>query len=287
MSNITLFVSAKKGIKESNASFTTFSDGSETAKLEAEIFEELGINTVGISVVVKDVTRDIMRIALVKEAIDSIGLDPEVKIHLNISYMPQARADRRFEEGMSHPLKVVAKMINAMDFHNVYIEDPHSDVTEALVDRCQIIHQSRIVRCRWHDVETFMPNAVLCAPDLGATKKIFDVAKELGHDTWVQALKLRDVRTGDIVKCDLMQDDVPEEVLIVDDISDGGASFKFLARKLRERGAKKVGLLVTHGIFKDGLAPLAEDLDYIWAHNIIGDYINALDIQNFNTRKDA
>jgi ribose-phosphate pyrophosphokinase len=52
------------------------------------------------------------------------------------------------------------------------------------------------------------------------------------------------------------------ELLIVDDICDGGGTFVGLAKKLREAGAKKVHLFVTHGIFSKGV-PL-EGIDTIY-----------------------
>jgi len=47
-------------------------------------------------------------------------------------------------------------------------------------------------------------------------------------------------------------------VLIVDDICDGGMTFKLLARDLLAAGAKEVHPYVTHGIFSKGLDTLKE-----------------------------
>ena len=71
---------------------------------------------------------------------------------------------------------------------------------------------------------------------------------------------------------------------MVDDIADGGASFKYLARKLKELGAAKVGLYVTHGIFSKGLETLKVDIDYICCDNLICSYINRQSISDFNNK---
>ena len=73
-------------------------------------------------------------------------------------------------------------------------------------------------------------------------------------------------------------------VLIVDDISDGGASFKFLAQKLKAEGFQKVGLFVTHGIFSKGLKVLEKDIDFIFCGGIVGTYINREDLRKFNDK---
>ena len=47
-------------------------------------------------------------------------------------------------------------------------------------------------------------------------------------------------------------------ILIIDDICDGGMTFKLTAERLKELGAKEVHLYVTHGIFSKGLETLRE-----------------------------
>ena len=260
--------------------FITFSDGSETCELPTL----RNYSYIAVDVKVEDCTRDLVRIALVKDAIDRLEQD-KVTTLLNLGYMPQARADRVFGEGMPLPVKVFADIINSLKFDEVIIADPHSDVTPALLHNVHAISQRHFVSSV-HSLELkrVAPNFVICAPDLGATKKTFDLVQDLHHKEYVQAIKVRDVATGNIVKCDVM-DDVSvkgRDVLIVDDIADGGASFKFLAQKLKEKGARKVLLYVTHGIFAKGLDELAGSIDYICVNNIVGTYINRGDVLAFN-----
>lgn len=48
-------------------------------------------------------------------------------------------------------------------------------------------------------------------------------------------------------------------------LCDGGRTFTELARALKDRGAGRIGLFVTHGIFSRGLDPLfAEGIDDIF-----------------------
>lgn len=259
--------------------FTTFSDGCENCKIPP-----MGGPTSSARIVVEieDCQRDVFRILLVNDALTRSGFKD---ICLTLDYMPNARADRVFCGGMAHPLRVTANLINSCNFKQVTISDPHSDVVEGVVDNTHIINQT----------ESFLDNELLikqyingsytlCSPDIGATKKTFDLAQTLGHDTFYQALKVRDVKTGQIVKCGLVENEVNGNVVIVDDISDGGASFIYLAKLLKERGADKVILYVTHGIFSKGLEPLKGIVDNIIVDNIVCNYITWEDLAEFNNQ---
>lgn len=258
--------------------FITFSDGSETCEIKnSHYFGE----KVHIQCFVENATRDILRLGLVKDALDRLGVR-EVK--LTLPYIPQARADRVFCEGMALPIKVFTDILNSYDFSEVIVFDPHSDVAPALIKKVKVVSQTDLVVGMVSEIRKDLPNFTLCAPDLGATKKIFDTVQALGHEDYIQAVKIRDVKTGNIIKCELTVDKVEGNILIVDDISDGGASFKFLAKKLKERGANKVGLYITHSIFPHGLSSLEGFVDFIWTQSIVGNSINRESIWKFNER---
>ena len=55
--------------------------------------------------------------------------------------------------------------------------------------------------------------------------------------------------------------------LIVDDLADGGRTFKLLATELKLQGARKVYLYVTHGQFHFGFEELKESIDHIYCTN--------------------
>jgi len=110
-------------------------------------------------------------------------------------------------------------------------------------------------------------DAVVIAPDKGATARVRDMVKGSPWFTVVQCLKDRDPATGRIGGV-VVQD--PSRVagktcIIVDDICDGGATFVALARVLRDHGATAVHLYVTHGIFSKGL-PL-DGIDKVYTTN--------------------
>jgi ribose-phosphate pyrophosphokinase len=171
---------------------------------------------------------------------------------LIIPYFPYARQDRVTSRDTAFSLKVIAKLINDLDFHEVVSCDVHSDVTPALVDRMRVVTQLEIIKqfsglVEWiGDIRPF-----IVAPDAGAVKKAQSIATHFKLP-FVAARKYRDCETGEIsgTHVDGAVNDVP--CLIVDDICDGGRTFIELAKALRQNGAKYVALYVTHGIFSKG-----------------------------------
>ena len=171
---------------------------------------------------------------------------------LVIPYFPYARQDRVMQPCEAFSLKAVARLINGLGFDEVVTCDPHSDVTPALVENIRVIPQERLIAVPPEMLKTFRP--VIVAPDAGAAKKASRVAQGFGL-SMVTASKVRDVQTGQITRTELQSSAALAgvDVLIVDDICDGGRTFIELAKALRERGAARVFLYVTHGIFSQGL----------------------------------
>ena len=222
------------------------------------------------------------KLMLVKDVLDNLGC---TDVSLQLGYIPNARADRRFTDGSAHPLKVFCNVLNTLKFKKVYVSDPHSDVATSLIDNISVLSQTACFKFLDYALERITKDYVLCAPDLGATKKIFDTVMDLGLDTYLQAVKIRDVKTGNIIKCDLLCDNLNgKDVVLLDDLSDAGGSFIHLARKLKEKGAGKVILYTTHGIYSKGLKLLEKDIDFILCGNVVCDYVTKQDIENFNNR---
>jgi ribose-phosphate pyrophosphokinase len=100
--------------------------------------------------------------------------------------------------------------------------------------------------------------AALVAPDAGARKRVQTLAKQLGGLPVVFAEKVRDTRTGEIVATSIVGELPNRNLLVVDDICDGGRTFIELAAALKDKQAaqgldKPLFLYVTHGIFSKGL----------------------------------
>ncbi len=160
-----------------------------------------------------------------------------------IPYLPGARADR----GRPFGARVYADFINAMHADRVIALDPHSPVIEKLIDRLQVCPVAPLVCAAVTRDSAHCPYAGIIAPDAGARDRAAAVADALGLPLY-QAGKTRDFATGRLTG--FTCEPLPGEgcFLVVDDICDGGGTFRGLAEATglpRER----LDLWVTHGVF--------------------------------------
>lgn len=177
------------------------------------------------------------------------------KATLAIPYLPGARQDR----GNPFGAKVYANLINALGADRVIAVDPHSDVMPSLINNLRTYPVARLITHtlgrRVSDGWT-TPYVGIIAPDEGARQRAGSVAHRLGLPLY-QALKHRDFDTGQLsgFSCE----DLPEEgrLLVVDDICDGGGTFRGLA-EATGLGPDRLDLWVTHGVFSGKAGLLTE-----------------------------
>lgn len=228
----------------------TFSGGEEQIKIDMRHVPHGSIGFVDIFARLKN-SQDVMCLALLVDAVNRLGnFDVGVEKVLHLPYIPYARQDRVMNPGESLSVKVFAAMINSLGFHKVIVDDPHSDVSVALIDNVKIRSQAELFLGMNFDFN-LLKSLVLIAPDAGARKKAQKVADALDLCV-VEAGKVRDVSTGAITGTTVFGDVDGKTCLIVDDICDGGFTFTNLAQALKAAGAKRVILYVTHGIFSRG-----------------------------------
>jgi len=176
-------------------------------------------------------------------------------IELVIPYFPYARQDRVCVEGEALGAAVMASFINNLALAKVTIWDAHSDVSPALLNRVINVPQIDLLeRCEALCTRLSRGELTLISPDAGASKKTLKISERFnGEPEVIQAQKLRNLKTGEILKTDILGDVAGKDVLIADDICDGGRTFIELAKVLKAQGANEISLFITHGIFSKGL----------------------------------
>ncbi|WP_434631331.1 ribose-phosphate pyrophosphokinase-like domain-containing protein [Chromobacterium sp. CV08] len=192
---------------------------------------------------------------------------PGLPIALRLPYVPYARQDRVANPGEALSAKVFCGLINQQGYSRVVIQDPHSDVVIALLDRVEVDDPLPALR---RALEAVGP-ATLVAPDAGARKRVLKLAQQLGCGA-ICADKVRDTATGKISGIELHGALPDGPLLVVDDICDGGGTFVGLAEAIAARQATEgrtapLYLYVTHGIFSRGLDRLLERFDAVFARN--------------------
>jgi len=205
---------------------------------------------------------DLLMALFVKNTLDYIGFE---NIELHVSYLLAARMDRVMLDGEPFSLKVISAILNQAGFKKIRIFDPHSEVTTALIDRSYAVTNHFFVQDALQDYSGRHPGVKPClvSPDAGALKKIHKLAQFLNVEDVVECMKERDVKTGALTNFKAMTEDLNGQTcFIVDDICDGGGTFAGTAKMLKEKGAGKVHLIVSHGIFSRGTAIEAIDEIY-------------------------
>lgn len=192
------------------------------------------------------------------------GTKPK-KFYLYLPYLPYSRQDRKMTKGQSFALKLLADRLNSFKLDGIFTLDAHSGMSEALIDNLYVDTQLDVLKSNRHLKDKFK-NSVVIAPDTGASKKAFEIAKNYNRP-FVQATKVRSVETGEITHTEVYGDVKGKECVIFDDICDGGFTFIKLSEVLKEKGASRVDLVVSHGIFSKGLEPLMEVIDKVYVIN--------------------
>ena len=127
-------------------------------------------------------------------------------------------------------------------------------------------------------------------PDAGAISKFYSMVearcnrKEWENLSTVEFNKTRNEETGEINGIEMLTEKNNREttvknknLIIIDDICDGGRTFIEIAKILRERDCGKLYLYVTHGIFAKGLDVLRPYFDHIFCYHLIKDYVSSDD----------
>lgn len=168
------------------------------------------------------------------------------KIELYMPYIPNARQDRVKVSDDVFTLKHFAWIINSLKFDKVSVLDPHSSVSEALIENLSIISPKLYIDMAIKNIEIYNKNNVMMFyPDEGAMKRYSGMIEK----NYAFGIKNRDWRTGQIkgLMVSGNTDDIKNStVLIVDDICSRGGTFYHSALKLKELSVKNIYLYITH-----------------------------------------
>lgn len=268
-----------KAIEDENVysipvTWNNFPDGSSFPVIEWDKNRGTTFDTIIISQDEDNLSADLAQITqlgLLVQAIDTLFSYEE--INLNLLYMPHARADRVFVQGMSNPLDFVCAMIyNITEWDNITVTDPHSEETLIRLSYhtgadIRVIEQKQVL----NDILVKLEPDFLVSPDAGAKNKTKGIRNYLRrsdiHPRILHGHKKRNT-DGSIQEIkyttELQKEDIKDKtVVVVDDICDGGGTFIPYASMLREYKPKEIILLTTFGIYSNGIELLEEHFDKV------------------------
>jgi ribose-phosphate pyrophosphokinase len=248
--------------------FLTFSGGEEHVRLAIE-FDPGSPITITARLTS---SQWIMRLFLVTDALDGMGANRK-DIGLVIPYLPYARQDRVCSPGDAFSLRAFVRLIAAQGYSQIACLDIHNGESLKLFwnHDIRVHNQTSTIFSRYFKVPEITH---VVAPDKGAGNRVSAWHGAMKADNpelkYLQMDKKRNPATGEITGLSLPYLDHADKLtgafcLIVDDICDGGRTFIEAAKLLKGKGAKRVELFVSHGIFSKRFDELLspEAIDFI------------------------
>jgi ribose-phosphate pyrophosphokinase len=192
-----------------------------------------------------------------------------------------AQADRRFADNQSSGLKLVCKFLNSMNASFKVFHPHNAEVVEASIDNVEIIDNKDFIiktlsKIKGHkffygtggsDDRDAESNLILMSSDAGGFKPLMKLCDNIKWEgETYSASKARSI-SG-------MKQIIPrynfegKDILIVDDISVYGGTFKGLSKLLRERNCGKLYLAVSHMTMQNlGEDPVTNYFDKVFTTN--------------------
>lgn len=198
-----------------------------------------------------------------------------IDISLSLPYLPYARQDRVCSPGQAFSLEVLAQLIRSLALSCVTTWDCHSDVGVKLLGADNIAAE-QVIACSPDLVRQLQAsNTVLICPDKGAIRRCHAIQKAFAVQDIVLCEKTRNPETGKISETRINRQTFQGKTCVItDDICDGGYTFIKIAELLKARGASRVVLYVTHGIFSKGLDVFNDLIDVVYTSNSLPHRLN-------------
>ncbi len=207
-----------------------------------------------------DPNTGIMKMLLTNNA---VSLASAKSLVLVLLYMPYLRQDRKDRPRVPISARVLADLIETnKSVKRIITMDMHVEQEEGFfsipVDnlRGAVLHAEYFREVLNNDFS----NVMVVAPDFGAAVRARRFAKLLGEDVPVGILEKERVGKGGVITHNLIgEDPTGKDLILYDDMIDTGGTILTGAKALYERGANRVCICATHGIFSPTAESTAEE----------------------------
>lgn len=201
---------------------------------------------------------------------------------ITIPNLLDAQADRIFSTSQSFGLKLICDFLNKMDATFIIYHPHNPDVVQALMSNVRILDNSDFVKQVIWNINGNYPkekiylnlkqdSLILMSSDAGGFKPLMKLCEILdwdGETFSASKARLTGHSEARLVQKVDREDFGGKDILIVDDISIYGGTFKGLAKMLRERNCGKLYLAVSHMTVQNlGQDPVTNYFDVVYTTN--------------------
>lgn len=162
-----------------------------------------------------------------------------------IPWLGYSLQDKVFRQGEPIAAKVIAQLLGSVSIYRYVLMNLHNSSTAGFFDKPSSVLSSDSVF--EHEVRGMGRQVVIVSSDFGGLKRTGRFAQKL--DLPIANIdKRRDLHTGEVTALAMTGDVSGKTAVIYDDMINGGGTAIEAARILRQNGAKRIVMLVTHGI---------------------------------------
>lgn len=237
-------VAEKTGIKLGNVTRKIFADGEILVKSEETIREKKVFLFQSTSNPVND---SLMELLI---AIDSFKRASAKSITVIIPYFGYSRQDRKASGREPITAKLVANFLEKAGADKVIAFDIHSEQTQGFFDipvdtlSAICVLFSAFIKNR-HNLNKLK----VVAPDYGAVKKARKIAERLNVDLSIVDKKRPEPNVVEIAN--ILGEVKGYNCILLDDMIDTGGTILENVKLLKQKGASKIFVMITHGIFSN------------------------------------
>ena len=191
------------------------------------------------------VNRHIIELALIADALTRSGAH---RITAVIPYFGYSRKEKQSRKGEPISAKVIADLIVRSGVNKVVCLDLHADAIVGFFD-VPVIYLSALEVLAGRLIKEKFKSPIVVAPDVGGVRRARNFAALLNAPLAVIE-KHRHTHVRDSLEVLSMTGEVVGDcAVIIDDIISTGGTIIERAKALKQKGAKKVIVCATHGVF--------------------------------------
>lgn len=221
----------------------TFADSEKRVRIEEPVADKIVFVVASLS---NPVDSQLVELCLIGDALKSNDCGKMIAV---IPYYGYGRQDKAHREGEGVSARVMARLIEAVDFNKVILIDVHSDMVAGFFQK-SVVHL--------FGAEIFIkavsayPDCLVVAPDAGAAKRAQKFAEMLSAPLALIEKKRNLDKLHTIEQLHLIGNVRGKTAILIDDVVTSGSTLVKAAYALKEDGAKGVIACVTHADFVDG-----------------------------------